>query len=138
MDPQPVALATTAGTTLVTLMVQEGWQQARDGVVQLWRRYHPENVEAVTEGLESTRTAALAVRESGTSVVARALQEEWARQITQLLASHPEAESDVRELLAGWAGLDQRTVQGSVHLEAHATGRARVYQAGRDQHITER
>lgn len=138
MDPQLVALAGTAGTAVVTLMVNEGWQQARDGVVQLWQRYHPESADTVADDLESTRTAALAVQEAGASVVARALQEEWARQVAELLASHPEAQDDLRGLLAGWVASDQRTVQGSVHLEAHATGRARVYQAGRDQHITER
>ncbi|MET9176978.1 hypothetical protein ABZX88_01955 [Kitasatospora aureofaciens] len=119
-------------------MATEGWQHARDGVVQLWQRFRPEAAQTVADELEETRTVALAVQETGVSVVERALQEEWARQITDLLVSYPNAEGGVRELLAGWSLSDQRTAQGSVHLEAHGTGSARIYQAGRDQHITER
>lgn len=124
---------------MLTLMVTDGWQQARDGFVQLWRHFRPESADAVASELDSTRTAALAAHESGASVVERALRDEWVRRITELLASHPTAAQTLREMLANWGTApDSQTVHGGLRMEARATGTARIYQAGRDQHVTER
>ncbi|WP_329327091.1 hypothetical protein [Streptomyces mirabilis] len=137
--PQLVALSSTAGSTLITLMVTDGWLQARDKAVRLWRLFRPESAVAVAAELDSARVAVVAARESGTPIDEEALRVEWGRRIRELLASHRDAEPALQAVLADWeATSGAQTVHGNLHLEAHATGSSRVYQAGRDQHITER
>ncbi|MEU6512278.1 hypothetical protein [Streptomyces sp. NPDC046942] len=138
MDPEIVALAGTAGSTLVALMVTDGWQQARDGILQWWRRHSPDSAEDVAGVLESSRSAALAAHVSGGSFD-ETLARDWAGRVAELITSRRDAEHELRTLLNGWdAAGDAQTVRGGVHMEAHVTGSSRVYQAGRDQHITER
>ncbi|MFB7229896.1 hypothetical protein ACFCY9_19425 [Streptomyces fimicarius] len=38
MNAELVALAQSAGTTLVGLMATDAWERTRDGVVALWQR----------------------------------------------------------------------------------------------------
>ncbi|CAG6395986.1 hypothetical protein NMG29_35400 [Streptomyces cocklensis] len=139
MDAQLIALSSGAGSTLVTLMVTDGWQQARDGAVRLWQRFRPEGAAAVADELDATRAAVVAGRDAGTPVDEAALRVQWALRVAELLASHRDAEPALRSALAGWeAAPAAQEVRGDLHQEAHATGSSRVYQAGRDQHITER
>lgn len=139
MDPQLAALSAGASSTLVTLMVTDGWQQARDGVVRLWRQFRPEAAADVAEALDTVRAAVLAGRAAAAPVDEVALREEWARRIGDLLAAGADAEAALRAALAEWqAAAGGQALSGGIHQEAHATGSGRVYQAGRDQHITER
>src|SRR5438128_855826 len=59
VDDEIAALIATAGTTLVSLMVTDTWQQARDGFVHLWRRHRPEAADRVERELDSSRTVVL-------------------------------------------------------------------------------
>ncbi|KOV62025.1 hypothetical protein [Streptomyces sp. MMG1121] len=139
MDPQLVALSSTAGSTLVTLMVTDGWQQARDKAVRLWQQFRPANAVAMADELDAARVAVVAARRSGIRIDEEALRVEWGRRVGELLASHQDAEPALRAVLADWeAASGAQAVGGNLHLEAHATDSSRVYQAGRDQHITER
>jgi hypothetical protein len=133
MDPQIVALSASAGSTLVTLMVTDGWQQARDGAVRLWRQFRPEAAAVVAAELDAARDAVVSGRAAGAPVDEAGLREEWARRTAELLAARPDAAAALREALSGWSG----AVSG-VRMEARASGSSRVYQAGRDQHISER
>ncbi|MGY5107138.1 hypothetical protein ACWC19_42575, partial [Streptomyces sp. 900105245] len=65
MDPEMVALAGTAGTTLVGLLTTEAWQRARDGVTALWRRAEPARADAISAELEVTREDLLAAQDDG-------------------------------------------------------------------------
>ncbi|WP_079104871.1 hypothetical protein [Streptomyces prasinopilosus] len=140
MDPQIVALAGTAGTTIVGLMVTDVWQRTRDGVIALWRRAQPERAETVTLQLEETRSLALAAREDGDEATESELQAEWQGRIRRLLAAHPAVADELQALLdelkSSVDTSDQNTIQ-RLHMRANATGHGRVYQAGRDQNITE-
>ncbi|WP_225850659.1 hypothetical protein [Streptomyces sp. HPF1205] len=139
MDPQLAALSAGASSTLVTLMVTDGWQQARDGVVRLWRQFRPEAAADVAEALDTVRAAVLVGRAAGAPVDEVALRDEWARRIGELLAAGADAEAALRAALAGWQdAAGGQALSGGIHQDAHATGSGRVYQAGRDQHITER
>lgn len=139
MDPQLVALSSGAGSTLVTLMVTDGWQQARDGAVRLWQRFRPESAAAVADELDAARAAVVAGRIAGTPADEAALRVQWALRVAELLASHRDAERALRSALAGWeAAPGAQDVHGDLHQEARASGSGRIYQAGRDQHITER
>ncbi|MFI0721709.1 hypothetical protein [Streptomyces sp. NPDC021224] len=139
MDAQLAALSAGASSTLVTLMVTDGWQRARDGAVRLWRQFRPEGAEAVAADLDTAQAAVVRGRAAGAPVDEAALRGEWAYRITELLAARPDAEAVLRAALAEWqAAAGGQTVHGGIHQEARATGSGRVYLAGRDQHITER
>ncbi|MFJ7135589.1 hypothetical protein [Streptomyces fungicidicus] len=139
MDPEIAALAGTAGTTVVTLMVTNAWDSARDGMVALWRRFQPARAESIGEELEAGRADLLLAREAGDAESESELTAEWQGRLRRFLLAQPEAAEELRRVLdelqpqvPGDAGPEQTRMQ------ARASGSARIYQAGRDQHITER
>jgi hypothetical protein len=136
MDPEIAALAGTAGTTVVTLMAGDAWQRTREGVVALWRRVHPERADSIYADLEATRTEVLAGRAAGDPQSEEELTAEWQGRMRRLLAGEPAIAEDLRRLLdeisPGCAESSSR-----IRMRATASGHGRVYQAGRDQHVTE-
>ena len=136
MEPEIAALASTAGTTVVTLMATDAWQRTREGVTGLWRRVHPARVEAVAAELDAAHEDLLAARTSGDPDTERELVAEWQGRIRRLLTARPEVAEDLRTLLDE---LDTRTATvPAVAQQATASGNSRIYQAGRDQHVIER
>jgi len=140
MDPVLLTLAGTAGTSLVGLLVAEGWQQTRDGVVTVWRRFRPGAAEDVERELEASRTAALDAGEGDGQDPAGRLEGQWIGRFAALLGEHPEAADELRGLVEEWQRRADggQQIRGDVRMEARAEGDARIYQAARDQHITER
>ncbi|WP_098010990.1 hypothetical protein [Streptomyces sp. sk226] len=132
MEPELTTLAQSAGVTLVGLMATDAWERARDGVVALWQRARPERADAVAAELTDTRADLAADATAGEELAA-----EWQGRIRRLLTERPEVAADLRALLDELAP-SERTVAPTVAQRATASGSARVYQAGRDQHITER
>ena len=135
MDPEIAALAGTAGTTVVTLMAGDAWQRTREGVVALWRRVHPERADSIDAELEATRTEVLAGRAAGDRQSEEELTAEWQGRIRRLLAGSPAVAEDLRHLLDEISPGAESAAQ--IRMRATASGHGRVYQAGRDQHITE-
>lgn len=129
-------LAGTAGTTLVTLLTTEVWERARDGIASLWRRAEPERAEAVSAEVEVTRRDLLVAEADGDIASRSELGTEWQGRIRRLLAAHPEEAEALRTLLAELAPYTPDVPSVTQH--ATASGNARVYQAGRDQHFGER
>ncbi|MFH0245293.1 hypothetical protein ACGRHY_23395 [Streptomyces sp. HK10] len=140
MDPEIAALAGSAGTTVLTLMVTDAWERARDGVVSLWRRVHPDRADAVGAELEATRSDLLAAAEAGDVRPREELHSEWQGRIRRLLAADPRIAEDLRRLLEeiGPADGQEPAPAARIRMQARASGHGRVYQAGRDQHITEK
>ncbi|WP_327668100.1 MULTISPECIES: hypothetical protein [unclassified Streptomyces] len=136
MDPELAMLARTAGTSLVTLLTTEAWQRARDGIASLWRRAEPERAEAISTELEATRRELLAAQAGGDLESRIELRTEWQGRLRRLLAAHPEQTEALRVVLSELAPLTP--TDASVTQHATASGQARVYQAGRDQHFGER
>ena len=50
----------------------------------------------------------------------------------------PEVASELRQILAELEPALNEGASGTVQMHAEASGSGRVYQAGRDQHVTER
>ncbi|MBM9620975.1 hypothetical protein [Streptomyces zhihengii] len=138
MDAQLVDLARTAGTTVVTLMATDAWERIRDGVVAVWRRASPDRADGVEGELDIARDELVAAREAGDDQTERELREEWSGRLRRLLREQPEVAAELRRILAE---VDPQADEGASHqvrMHATASGSGRVYQAGRDQHITER
>ncbi|MFF4606026.1 hypothetical protein ACFY12_25200 [Streptomyces sp. NPDC001339] len=141
MDPQLAQLAQTAGTTVVALMATEAWRSTRDGVVTLWRRVFPARADEVEAALDDTRADIVLAREQADADAEEALAAEWNGRLRRLLAAQPEVAQELDQLLReahGRLSAGEQSLIGTVRQSAHATGHGRIYQAGRDQHITER
>ncbi|ATW48406.1 hypothetical protein CGZ69_11150 [Streptomyces peucetius subsp. caesius ATCC 27952] len=138
MDPVVVA----AGTALVGAMATDAWQHARAGVVGLWRRGRLDQAEMVQADLAQARTEVLAAREAGDDTTEEALAGVWRMRMQQLLRDSPELAPELRRLLdetlTPHLTPEEREGVTSIELRAAARDHGRVYQAGRDQHITER
>jgi hypothetical protein len=139
MGPEIADLARTAGTTMVTLMAGQAWESARDGMVALWQRFQPARAEAVGSELEATREDLLLARETGDADTEAELTAEWQARVRRLLLTQPEVADELRRILAEVSpALPEQRPSADVRLRAEVSGSGRVYQAGRDQHITER
>ncbi|MEU6771492.1 hypothetical protein [Streptomyces sp. NPDC046759] len=136
MEPEIAALAGTAGTTVVTLMATDAWQRVREGFVALWRRGQAERADVVAAELDATREDLLAASAAGDQHIEGELQAEWQGRIRRFLTTRPEAVEDLRRLLDEFVSSPETTPAVTQH--ATASGHARIYQAGRDQHISER
>ncbi|WP_128375772.1 hypothetical protein [Streptomyces cavernae] len=136
----PIALA--AGTALVSAIAADAWQGARIGLVAVWRRVRPDQAEAVDAELAETRAQMLAAREMGETDTEQALVADWQLRLQALIRSNPTVAVELRSLLdtqlAPSLSAEQRSRIGTLVMKAEASGSGRVYQAGRDQHITER
>lgn len=136
----PIVLA--AGTALVTAMATDTWQQARRGAVALWRRVHPEQAATVETELAEVRTQVLAARRDGDSDTERALAGSWQVRLAQLVRADPALAGELRQVLdehlTPALSPSERGRIESITMTASSSDQGRVYQAGRDQHITER
>lgn len=136
VDPETALLAQSAGVTLVTLMTTDAWHRTREGITQLWRRAQPHRADAVVAELEATREDALAAGEADDRETLGELHLEWQGRLRRLLAAHPGAAVELRVLLDE---LEPSGATGPVITQhANASGQARFYQAGRDQHNAQR
>ncbi|PZG19841.1 hypothetical protein [Nonomuraea aridisoli] len=136
----PIVLA--AGTALVTAMATDAWQSARDGAVALWRKVRPEQAEVVEAELIEAREQVLEARRDGDVDTEQALAGVWQVRLQQLLRADPSLAGEIQRVLdevltPALQPADQERI-GSLVMKAKASGRGRVYQAGRDQTIQER
>lgn len=135
MEPEIAALATTAGTTVVTLMATDAWQRTREGIASLWRRTNPRRADAVEAELDATREDLLTAQQGGDEDTVRELQSEWQGRMRRFLAARPEVAEELRRLLDEIDPDAGRATGPAVTQHATASGNARIYQAGRDQRI---
>ncbi|MFJ3932237.1 MULTISPECIES: hypothetical protein [unclassified Streptomyces] len=137
MDAQLADLARTAGSAVVTLMATDAWERVRDGVVAVWRRASPGRADGVQGELEAAREELATARETGDELTEQEIREEWSGRLRRLLREQPDVAEELRRVLAEAdpQAAGERTC--TVRMQATASGSGRVYQAGRDQHITE-
>ncbi|MFF2861366.1 hypothetical protein ACFVSX_15875 [Streptomyces rubiginosohelvolus] len=132
MDPELATLAQSAAVTLVGLMATDAWERTRDGVVGLWLRARPERADSVAAELTTTR------EDLSTDTASEGeLAAEWQGRIRRLLTDQPQVAMELRRLLDELAPGALPAV-APVSQRATADGHSRIYQAGRDQHISER
>ncbi|MGW5675297.1 hypothetical protein ACWEV4_09445 [Streptomyces sp. NPDC003860] len=122
-------------------MATDTWQQTRTAVLRLWRRARPEQTGSVEDDLEDARQGVLAARTAGDTDTEQALAGQWRLRFQQLVRECPELAPELRRLLdddlTPALSADERGVIASIVMRARADRGGRVYQAGRDQHISE-
>ncbi len=136
MDP----LVLAAGSALVSAMATDAWAQARTAVVTWWQRSASGRTVPEEAELEAAHEVLLAAREGGDAQAERALVEVWCERLQQLLADEPQLRAGLERLLAGQLRTGpaphEPAEAASMTVRAEARDNARVYVAGRDQHIT--
>ncbi|MCR8576314.1 hypothetical protein NE399_19700 [Streptomyces sp. Isolate_219] len=137
MGPELTSFTRTAGTTLVTLMATDAWQHTRDGLTRLWQRLQPDRAQTVSDELDASREEILRAHSAADQEMLSELRLQWQGYLRRLLLAQPEAVEDLRRLLAG-VGSESATHAAQITQHGTASGRARIYQAGRDMHISER
>jgi hypothetical protein len=95
MDP----LVFAAASAVVTAMATDGWQQAREAVVRLWRRSRPGHVTAIDADLEETRAEVIAARSAGDHAAEEGLVADWQRKLRRLLNADPGLGIELRRVL---------------------------------------
>jgi hypothetical protein len=118
------------------MLTTDGWQRAKAQFSSLWGRTQPERAEAIAGEIEAARIDLAEAEDTGDTDTAAEVTTEWRGRFRRLLAAHPEAAEHLRELLAEIAS--GAPPAPSVTQHATASGGARVYQAGRDQHFGQR
>jgi hypothetical protein len=131
VDSDLAPLASTAATTLVGLLVTDGWEQAKDAVVGLWRRVSPAHADTVITSLNDTRTALLA---DDDEAAARTRISEWQDRLARVGASDPDLVGELFDTLARL----RPAALPRVEMTARASGHGQVHQAGRDMTIARR
>jgi hypothetical protein len=141
MDDELTIFAQTAGTTLVALMATDAYQRYKQVVVELWRRVRPAETTEVSDQVEETHAALMQARTQGDEERERELAAWWQERLAILFAVDPCAIGTLHQALTESApnGADHdRNRIGSIRITAKARDDARVFQAGRDQHIVDR
>jgi hypothetical protein len=134
VDAELMALASTAGTAVVTALTTDVWERTRTAVGSLWRRACPDRAETVEAELLETREL---LEGPGADALAEAMADDWRGKFLRLLAARPDVAQEVQRMLDEVL-VPSQTQPAAVVFNASPTGNARVYQAGRDQHFTER
>jgi hypothetical protein len=120
VDTELLALADTAGTTAVALLVTDAFGKVKAGLGRLWSLVHPDRAGQVEDELEQARTELISAWEAGDASAEQALVAEWQNRLRRLLRSDPDVAVPLRQLLDEVApALPQ--AQGA-HVHASRTG----------------
>ncbi|MFE3252868.1 hypothetical protein [Streptomyces sp. NPDC059209] len=123
-------------------MATDSWQQVREATVGWWRGTGATDADAVGAQLDDVRPLVLTARQAGDEDSERELAEAWRARLQQALRDRPDLADELRSLLdeqlVPALSDRERPQPGPPVMKATASGNGRVYQAGRDQHITER
>jgi hypothetical protein len=139
VDAELGAMLSQAAATLVQLLTTEGWERAKSAVGSLWQRVHPDRVATLEDELADSRAALLAARGAGDDQAERDLEGEWRGRLSRLVAADPRVADELPGLLQelrAALGEAAEAQGGHIDMRVQASGHARVYQAGRDQHIS--
>ncbi|MFD7994266.1 hypothetical protein [Streptomyces mexicanus] len=113
MDAELAALASSGATTLIGLMVTDGWQQVRRRFAALFG----DQSTSMDEELERSRTTLVAARQAMDQATADDLEAEWRSRLRRLLTDDPGTAHRLRAVLDELAG-----PAGGVHTETHFRG----------------
>jgi hypothetical protein len=144
VDPELVALTSTAANTVVTLLATDGWERAKTGLGGLWRRVHSDRADDVEVELQRARAEVLTastVSDAQADEVKQALTLVWQGRLQLLLAMNPDLADALRRLLdeqfAPFLPVGGPAWTGKVDVKAEASGHGRNYVVGQgEQHIT--
>lgn len=95
-------LAQAGAIALVGVMATGAFEAAREGVARLFSRQGPGQELNVQLQLDGDEELVVSAEESERDQVREELASPWRRRLTRLLADHPDAEQQLRDLLSEW------------------------------------
>lgn len=128
MDSELVALAGSAATTIVTLLATDAWAEVRQMIGGLWRRFRPEQADAVEQELDRAHAEIMTSDEA----ISLAISREWESQLLRLLAADASAAAELSRILADLSRSHSAQRLGAVRQTARASGQSTVIQIGGD------
>jgi hypothetical protein len=140
MNSDLSSLASTAATTIVQLLTTEGWERLKSALSPTFRGSRPGAEAALNAQLDDSHAELIAAGED-LDQVQEELTAEWRGRVRRLLAADPAIAVELRRLLdeeLGPALSEAYPDRPNISMSAVASGKGRVYQAGRDITITER
>lgn len=134
MDAKLAVLASSAATTVVNLLATDAWDQVKAKVGALWRRFRPDQVDAIEAALARGHLEIGRANE----MVALAVTKDWESRLLRLLASDAAVAAELTRVVDELASLmEARQVRDSVWQSAKASGRSTVIQVGGDATLGE-
>jgi hypothetical protein len=129
MDGELPALASSAAVTITNLLATDAWGQVREKIAGLWRRFRPEQADAI----EAELTRGHVEIESADETIKLAITKDWESRLLRLLAANVTVTAELSRVLdeLGTLKVGQQ-VRGSVRQSAKASGRSTVIQVGGD------
>jgi hypothetical protein len=127
VEPEFRTLASTAATTLVPLLVTDGWAAIRSAFVGLCERVQPEQTDTVRADLVKARAELIAARLADDGTVEETLIGEWQLRLDRLLAADPSVAADLRHLLLS---VPRPSFIGTITVQATASANGWLYQVG--------
>jgi hypothetical protein len=95
MDPIVLAV----GTALIGAMATDGWTQAREKLVELWRRVRPAQAAGIDEELADLRAQVISARNAGDTATEQALTGSWQVRLQGMLRENPALANELQRLL---------------------------------------
>jgi hypothetical protein len=129
MDGELAALASSASVTITNLLATDAWEQVKEKIGGLWRRFRPEQADAI----EAELTRAHLEIESADEAVVLAITKDLESRLLRLLAANVTVAAELRRVVDELGSLKAgQQVRGSVWQSAKASGRSTVIQVGGD------
>lgn len=97
----------------------------------------PQRAERLAVELAADHEDVLAAVAAEDQATLDELRAQWQGRFRRFLVAHPDALEEVRRLVDEFVPQEPAAVP-DITQKASASGHARIYQAGRDQHVTER
>ncbi|MEU5821859.1 hypothetical protein ABZ798_12180 [Streptomyces sp. NPDC047803] len=133
MDPALLTVASTSATALVSLMTTDVWERVKSGVSKVFTRTST-SPDAVHRELEESR---IELQNSATrgdlDETTTEIEQMWKGKFRRLLAEHPEARTELEELVCLWQELPGGSSAGPgnvISQTATAHDNSRIYQQG--------
>jgi len=122
-----MALATVAGDALVSAAMTDAWEAARKGFARLLGRGNPDKTMLAQQRLQETSDQLARATGADLERTRATLKTQWVTRLADLLEEDPDAEADLRTLVAE---IQAQLPAGMVFAADHAVA------AGRDVNIT--
>jgi hypothetical protein len=136
MVPALLALAATGGTALVNAMVTDGWEGVRKKLGKLFGRGDPKQTQDTLDRLDRSHAELSQLTGPDQDKARQKLAIAWQTRLEDLLAEHPDAAGDLRQIVQeigardiGAGAVIQQNVQASDHAQ-------QIVQGSGIQHVT--
>ncbi len=129
MDAEMVTLASTAAAQAVTLATTDAWGQAKQKLIMLWRRFRPDQADAVSDELDQGHTEI----QNADAAITRAVRLDWESRLLRLLATDTAVAAELSSIVAELRQFSvEAPARGNVSQKAHADHNSTVIQVAGD------